>query len=58
MKTFKAFFYSELMESAYISDIKKIVSTGVDDSIEEMAKKLKAWAVENLQFAMKTGGFC
>jgi hypothetical protein len=59
MMTFRAFYYADiheqLLESGHASEIQKMVSDGVDDSVEELAKKLKAWAVQHLTLAMKSG---
>ena len=43
------------MESSHFDEIKQLVKSSVDDSIEELAKKLKAWAVEHMSLAIKSG---
>jgi hydroxymethylglutaryl-CoA reductase len=59
METFKSFYSAavqkELMESSHFDEIKKLVKSSVDDNIEELAKKLKAWAVEHMSLATKSG---
>jgi hypothetical protein len=59
MHTFKSFLYAlneeELFEDSITTDLKTLVGKEVDKSVDEIAKKIKAWAIEQMNLAIKSG---